>query len=54
MENILDAMSWETVREATRKDPEMKMLQEDIQAGQGRNALTGYTKVFEELTELGV
>ena len=38
-ENIPDAMSWEMVREATRKDPELKMLQEDIQAGQCRNAL---------------
>ena len=51
-ENITDAMSWEMVREATRKDPEMKLLQEDIQAGQCRNALTGYAKVFEELTEV--
>ena len=52
-ENIPDAMNWEMVREATRKDPEMRMLQEDIQAGECRNALTAYTKVFEELTEVG-
>ena len=29
------------------------MLQEDIQAGQCRNALTGYKKDSEELTEVG-
>ena len=36
-----------------KEGPRDKMLQEDIQAGQCRNALTGYKKDFEELTEVG-
>ena len=52
-ENILEAMNWEMVEEATKKDPKMKMLLEEIQAGQCRNTLPAYTKVFEELSEVG-
>ena len=32
MENIPDVMNRKMVREAMRKDPEMRMLQKDIQA----------------------
>ena len=35
------------------RDAEMKMLKEDIRAGQCRQGLTAYNKIFEELTEVG-
>ena len=41
IEKISDAMSWGMVREATRKDSEMKMLQEDIHAEVGGMVLRG-------------
>ena len=46
------AITRDVLRKATEKDEHMMMLVEDIEAGQGcaREALVGYTKVFDELS----
>ena len=46
------AITRDVLRKATEKDKHMRMLVEDIEAGQGRarEALVDYTKVFEELS----
>ena len=49
-EQVPQAITWNMVQRATKEDPQLKMLMEDIRKGTCRKALTRYTKIFNELS----
>jgi transposase InsO family protein len=51
-EQLPTAITRNMLREATARDPKMKMLMEDLEIGVCRKALTGFTGVFGELEQV--